>query len=136
MSFVRKRKLYPLDFTGTGLEGLTMVMKGMTVRESLQLSRLRDLGDASTAEQEKELLDLFAFVAEKIHEWDMVEEGGTPIEPTAEALLELDAGDAFAAIEAWQKAVEGVSAPLDQRSNGGNGSGTSDQSLPPLPMPS
>jgi hypothetical protein len=136
MSYVRKRKLYPLDFTGTGLEGLTMVMRGMTVQESLQLSHLRDLGSASTEKLEEELLKLFAFVAGKIESWDMVEEDGRPIEPSAEALLELDAGDAFAAIEAWQKAVEGVSAPLEQRSNGGNRSVMSDQSLPPLPMPS
>jgi hypothetical protein len=134
MAYVRKHKLYKLDFTGTTLEGLTMVMKGMTIGEALQLQHLRDLADKDLDTQLEGLTELMTFVAERIVEWDMVEEDGTPVPATREQLMSLDMGDTMLAVERWQAAVEDVPAPLEQPSNGGSTSGTSATSLPPLPM--
>lgn len=137
MAFQRKRKVYELDFTGTGLEGLTMKMRGMVMAEAFQLSSLRDMAEIKDLDQQMSAIrTLFEFVAERIISWDMIDENGESIEPTADALMSLDTADAFATLDAWQKAVEGVSAPLDNRSSGGGTSGTSETDLPPLPMPS
>lgn len=120
MAFQRKRKLYKIDFTGTDLEGLKMVMLGMTVEESLQLGKLRSLAKATDEEQKNGLLELFDFVAGKVHEWDMVDDAGQPVTPTGKEFLTWDVADAFAVLDKWSERVEGVGAPLEQKSSGGS----------------
>ncbi len=124
MGFVRKRKLYAIDLTGTSLEGLDLVMCGLTVRESLTLSGLQDMAEAPAGEQAEKLRELFEFVAGKIARWNLEAENpdGTrePVAPSADELMSWDTGEAFAIIAAWQKAVEGVSDPLERRSSAGS----------------
>jgi hypothetical protein len=137
MAFVRKRKLYQMDFTGTGLEGLEVTMLGMSVEESLKLATLDELKDMKGAPTERELTmlrELFEFVASKVHSWNMVEEDGTSIPPSAREFMAMDAGDAFLMLDKWQDAVMAVPDPLERKSSDGNTSEALD--LPPLPVPS
>jgi len=132
MGFVRKRKLYQLDFTGTGLEGLTVNIRGMSVEEALQLSGLERLSRSEggpTEEDEAEIRRVFDFVASKIESWDLVTEEGEPVPVSGAEMMSWDAGDAFAAISAWQSAVMEPPAPLERRSSGG-----STWQGPPIPM--
>lgn len=129
MGFQRKRKLYDLDFTETALEGLTMVMRGLSVSEYLELSALADLAKASTEKQVEEVRALFVRVANKIERWDLEDEDGRPIPPSVDELMSWDFDDAMATVDAWMAKVQGVSDPLEQKSNGGN-----KWVGPPIPM--
>lgn len=129
MGFQRKRKLYPLDFAGTDLEGLTMIMLGLSVEEYLDLTSLQDTVKASTSEQVQKMRELFDKVAGKIHEWDLVDEAGNEIEPSGAELLSWDFGDAMAAVDAWMTAVGDVADPLERKSSDGN-----KWVGPPIPM--
>lgn len=119
MGYKKRRRLYPLDFGGTLLEGLNMTMRGLTIQESLDLSTLQELAQAPEDVQRAKLAELFEFVAERIEEWDLEDDDGNRIEPSAQELMSWDAGDAFGLITAWQNAVQAVAAPLDQPSNDG-----------------
>lgn len=129
MGFQRKRKLYDLDFEGTALEGLSMVMRGLSVSEYLELSALADLAKASTEKQVEEVRALFVRVANKIERWDLEDEDGKPIPPSTDELMSWDFDDAMATVDAWMAKVQGVPDPLEQKSNGGN-----KWVGPPIPM--
>lgn len=129
MSFVRKRKIYDLDLTGTDLEGLTLQMYGMTIEESMTLSALREVENLPTDQQIAKLPELFQFVAGKIHMWDLETADGTPVKPSAEELMSWDVSDAYAVIGRWQEKVESVPAPLERRSSGGTR-----LEVPPIPQ--
>ncbi len=127
MGFVRKRKLYQLDFTGTSLEGLAVSIRGMSVAEALSLA---DLGEMQAGDVEAEKVrEVFEFVVSKIESWNLTDEQGFPVPPSAEEIMSWDAGEAFAAIAAWQASVMDAPAPLERRSNGGSKWGG-----PPIPM--
>jgi len=131
MGFKRKRKLYLLDFEGTTLEGLEMVMHGMTVDEALKLSELQDLdrSDSPVHEKQEVIRELFAFVASKVDRWNLEDDNGIPIKPSSDEFMSWDAGEAFNAIKVWQEAVQGVDAPLERPSSGGK-----KWVGPPIPM--
>ena len=129
MGYRRKRKLYDLDLTGTSLEGLTLIMKGLTVEESLNLALLQDMVKEPTKDQIKKTRDLFAMVAEKIERWDLEDDDGQPIPPSPVELLGWDFSDAMLVIDRWQEKVQEVPGPLEPKSNDG-----SKWVGPPIPM--
>ncbi len=120
MGFERKRKLYRLDFTGTDLDGLEVDVRGLSMEEYLRLSGLAKLADVKvpTPEELEELRSLFELFASKIDRWNL-EEDGQPVRVCADAVMGWEAGEVLAAVEAWQKAVTDVPAPLEQPSPAG-----------------
>jgi hypothetical protein len=115
MGFQLKRKTYLLDFKGTDLAGLEIRMQGMTTAEFIHLEELQEEGAKDSA---KGLL-LFQFLATKIVNWNLEDEDGEPIPVSGEALLQLEPGDIFMAMERYKEAVSGVPDPLEQTSPAG-----------------
>lgn len=123
MGFEKKHRIYDLDFTGTGLEGLTLKARGMTMREALDVGAtfdvLNEIKEKVTEEQKVRIHEALDFFASRIVEWDL-EEDGVPVPVSGGALLDLDLTDTMLALAAWQDAVTDVPAPLEQRSNAGS----------------
>ncbi|MFC4609720.1 hypothetical protein ACFO9E_18145 [Streptomyces maoxianensis] len=115
MGYVPKRKRYHLDFTGTDLDGLEVTLHGLSIGEFLEIQKLRGLenGDADDSDS------LVKQFADHLVAWNVTTEDGTPVEPTLAAVAGQDIDFVLTIINAWIRALTGVSVPLENGSTSG-----------------
>lgn len=100
------RKTYKLAFQpDTPLDGLTVVVRGVTLGRALELQREAVERAKGGAEGEQAVERLVKILAEHLVEWDAENEDGVPIPPTLDGLLSQDADFAMTIVDAWQSAV-------------------------------
>ncbi len=130
MSYQRKRKTYVLDFEGTDLDGLTVRARSAPIEHALLMEELADFTDAKTGKQRAaQVRELICHFAEVLVEWDLVDDDGAPVPPTAAGLAVLDEDELALLITAYQTAGTGVAAPLGEGSPDGSPS-----AVPSIPM--
>lgn len=115
MGFELKRKIYRLDFAGTGLDGLEIDMYGMSTKELMDLEELQEEGERSP-EAGRKAMDFFT---SKIKNWNRTEDD-LPVPVTTDRLLELEPGDLMLAMEKYKEKISGVPGPLDSGSTSGS----------------
>lgn len=119
MGYKRNRKIFKLRFEDPDMEGLIVRCRSTSVRQFLDIQAMADKvkakGDEGSDEltQIKMLLSLFAGV---ILDWNMEEDDGTPIEPTADTLLDEDFDFVMTMVTAWTEAMAGVAKDLGKES--------------------
>jgi hypothetical protein len=128
------RRRYKLSFQpGTDLEGLTVVLRGLSLGEVISLRAEGARSVEGDGEAEPEIVRMAKLIADQLVEWDAEDEDGTPIPATLDGLLSQDKTVTLDIFEAWQEAVTGVPAPLEQPSSDGQ---TSLEASIPMEIPS
>lgn len=112
MGYKRNPKVYRLKFADGDYEGLEVAVRSISMG---QLIKFRTGGD-DEKDATEEMVEL---LAERIVEWNLEDETGTPIPPTLDAMKAEDSDFIMAIINQWTDAVAGVKAPLDETSNSG-----------------
>jgi hypothetical protein len=114
MGYRRNAPTIELTFEDPQYEGLQMRMKSMSFGKALETMRMAEMvkGDG-------EVTALAGVFADHIVSWNLEDDRGVPIEPTTQALLELDIGFVMDTLTAWLEGLLQVSAPLAARSTGG-----------------
>lgn len=113
MGFKKPVKIYVLSFDEEEYEGLEIKVRGMSMKEMLDISRLEGKEDRES------IVLMMRLFAEKIVSWNMEEEDGTPVPHTAATLMDLDPEFVGACIGSYMGAVKGVSDPLEKPSDSG-----------------
>lgn len=113
MGFKKPVKVYVLSFDEDEYKGLEVKIRGMSMKEMLDISRLEGKEDRESIEL---MMSLFT---EKIISWNMEEDDGTPVPHTTATLMDLDPDFVGACIGTYMDAVKGVSAPLEKPSDSG-----------------
>src|SRR5215471_17532234 len=120
MGFTRKpyHLTWPEDHD---LHGLEVTTKGLSIERLFKMTRLaQGLGANNTPDTQAETATkLFTEFAKCLISWNLEEEDGTPIPPTAESVCDQDMGFMIGLVFAWMDAVAGVDNPLPQNSNSG-----------------
>jgi hypothetical protein len=116
MGFVLSPKTYTLNFEGQGYDGLQVIMRGLPLRNYLEVQRLQGSEDAESTEK------LMRVFVESVVSWNLEQittDGVSPVPVTYEGLSELDLDFVLVIIGNWMTAVAGVPAPLDENSDAG-----------------
>lgn len=107
--FVRQRKVLRLVFEDE-YDGLVVRMRSLSIGELLDFDRLQS-GDGDISE----VLGLLDLAASKIISWNLVNEDGTPVPTTTEALRAEDPDFIMLLIRTWMRqAVHGVRGTQDR----------------------
>lgn len=117
MGYVPKRKIYRLQFEDAEMDGLEVRMRGLSTGQYLDLVGLKQ-----EAEGGGEAGELFGFMAERMVDWNVTEEDGTPVPADLEGIRAQDMAFSMAIVNAWTTAMAGVPAPLEQPSTSGESS--------------
>lgn len=109
----REPRLFKLTFADEPYDGLSVTLRGLTIREYTAMGSRQS---STEAEAVQALLDT---IGPNIVDWNREDENGQPLPPTLDnlrdeepALLQLIASE-------WTQAMAGVSGPLEPSSNGG-----------------
>lgn len=119
------RKTFKLSFQpDTPLDGLTTVVRGLSLGKALELQKNAADKDKGGAEGKQAIERMVELLAEHLVEWDAEDEDGVPIPPTVEGLLSQDVDFVMSIIDAWQSAVTAATSvpesdPLPGTSTGG-----------------
>jgi hypothetical protein len=129
VAYTRKPKVFRVSFEEPHpLAGLTLQTKGLSVKEfaafGLRLGEVAMVERAGTdADQLSELRNLIgaidevkAMFADKLIEWDMLEEDGSPVPATLEGVLSLDDDEFFGVVNEWLTAIGGVDDQMGKES--------------------
>lgn len=137
--FRPKRTTYRIRFDEDHeLHGLVLSVRSVPLGKFLDLAELADVADRFKAGQAglqdvKALVPLFETFASCVVEWNLLDDNDQPVEPSAQALLDLDPGTAMALFERWTEAMAAVPAPLSSKSSGG--SPYPEERIPMGPLP-
>lgn len=100
------RKTYKLSFQpDTPLDGLTVVVRGVSLGKALELQREAARRAKGGGEEDAAIERMARLLAEHLIEWDAEDEDGVPIPPTLDGLLSQDAEFVSMIGDAWQNAV-------------------------------
>lgn len=111
--FVPQATTYTLNFQGTEMDGLIVVMKQPSIGEIMGVKRAQTDGDNA----DDRALDTFV---RNLVSWNLAREDGSDVPATKDGLLEQSVGFMNAVISAWGNAVSGVPAPLEMPSTSGS----------------
>lgn len=115
-----KRKTYKLSFQpDTPLDGLTVVVRGLSLGRALELRRDTEQYAKGGEESEDATERLAKLLADHLVEWNAEDEDGVPIPATLDGLMSQDTELTFLIVNAWQDAVSAVASPLPQTSTDG-----------------
>jgi hypothetical protein len=117
--FVPQETTYTLNFEGTDMDGLVVVMKQPSIGEIMAVKR------ANTDGQDADERAIDTFVRNLVS-WNLARQDGSAVPPTKDGLLAQSISFMMAVITAWTNAVAGVAAPLELPSTSG---GTSQEEL-------
>lgn len=130
-----KNKRYRLLFgDDTGHPGLEVTMRGMSAKEYLRIMRhmvglnITEMTNESVAAAET----VIGLMADYVTEWNLEDDDGKPVPPTAESLLDQDLDLVLAVLTQWTTAIGGVAPPLPSSSNGGGS--YPEASIPMVPL--
>lgn len=124
MGYQRARKVFRLTFEDEpGLEVLAYSASLGTITGLLDL--VKGLGGDKADRREGLAMlgrvdELFSTFAASLKEWNLEDEDGKPIPATVDGLKTQDLDFTLELILAWMEAVVSVSAPLKQKSSGGD----------------
>lgn len=125
--FTPPRTQYRLDFTGTELEGLEVVMRGGKLAQAFETIHLVGVSEASvTAADAKLALAQYEEFADHLIEWNITDEKGRKVPATLDGLKTQEIRHVNMIAAAWQRAQVDVPGPLP--------SGSSPTSTPDLLM--
>ena len=110
MGYRPKKKVYVLEFEDEEYEGLEVRIRGLNTGQVL------DLDTARTDGSDEAIAAMLQLMADQLVEWNVEDDDGQPVPPTFEGVRSMEMGFNWAVINAWQEAVAGVSAPLDEPS--------------------
>lgn len=123
MGYVPKKTYRDVDLTGTDLEGedLHVRLKQMNVDGLRSFARLAAEFEAKRAADDDTFLDVVAEgLADVIHEWDVEDEHGNPVKPTAENIASYDYFEfVIPLFEAVAATVDGTGGELGKGSPNG-----------------
>lgn len=119
--FKPQRKTYKLDFSGTDLDGLEVIVGSVPIGTLLELQETYEkLGSQNgTAESGKVLRELFAIFTRALKSWNLLDEDDQPVPVSLDGALSQDADLVLAVIKAWGAAMGSVPAPLAGGSRSG-----------------
>lgn len=101
------QRVYNLDFSDTELDGLTVKARGCSINERLQLQKQGD----------EQVVALFA---ERLLEWNLLDEFGQSVPIDREYWGTQDADLIMTIATTWLREVSSVRRPLGRRSNNGH----------------
>jgi len=129
--YVRKRRVYRLQFEDEELDGLVVKVRSASVGRLLEFMRfLAGLsGDDLTADDVEKFAGLFESFADVLQEWNVEDEDGRPVPATLEGVRSQDGDFVMDIMRVWFQAVTQPPAPLPATSSAGAPS-----AAPPLPM--
>lgn len=147
--FKRKNTLYRLQFEDPDLEGLEVLMKGLSFDriESLiglmgGLEDLQGAGDEIKPEQISVLKRFFQIVARGLHSWNLDDDDDQPVPATYEGVAAQELTFLMEIAAGWLQAVTQAPPPLPGASPNGATTpaaslslASSSQSLPSSPAP-
>ncbi len=141
MGYKPPRTLYKLDFSQTEHAGLEVTTRSVSVDTMLTIAAGADELDETTPDLAK-VRDVFGRFARVLVSWNVEDDDGRPVPPTADGLLAHDFGFVMAVITAWLTAMTQAPPPLPGGSPSGATSGeasldlaSASRSLPSLPAP-
>lgn len=117
MGYVPKHKIYKLHFEDAEMDGLVVRVHGLSTGQYIDL-----MGMKEEAEGGGESSGLFQFLADRLIEWNIETEDGTPVPANLDGIREQDMPFTMAIINAWTTAMADVPAPLEQPSTSGESS--------------
>ncbi|UJV42092.1 hypothetical protein [Streptomyces sp. AMCC400023] len=114
MGYQPKKKIYTLEFEEPEFEGLEVRIGGLNTGQVMDIDAARaDGGDAA-------IVTMLKLLGDRLIEWNVDHpDTSEPVPPTFEGVCSLDMDFNWAIINAWQSAVAGVKAPLDEPSTDG-----------------
>lgn len=130
MAYRAKSKVRQIVFTDDHeFAGLHMTVRGVSIGKFLRLLSMAEIKSKVPTEEElQRLRDFYGYFADALVDWDMEDEDGNPVPPTAEGVSSLDFELVTKLVMEYADAIAGVSAPLGESSTSG---GTfQEQSLP------
>jgi hypothetical protein len=113
MGYRPKRKIYTLEFEDPDLDGLIVKVRGLNTGQILDIDTAREDGG------DEAIRGLLELLATQIVEWNVEDEEGQPVPATLDGIRAQELAFNMAIIDAWQNAVTGVPAPLEQPSTDG-----------------
>lgn len=116
MGYRPKRKVFTLEFEGEEYKGLEVKIRGLNTGQMIDLDTARADGT------DEAVLAILQLMADRLVEWNVEDDGGQPVPTTFDGVRSLDLDFNWAIIDAWQNAVAGVAAPLDEPSTSTDGS--------------
>lgn len=115
-----KRKTYVLRWPeGHVHHGLVVKLRGLSIKDLRTVQSMRGIKDESDLDSDM-FREVLAVLSRRIVEWNLTDEDGEVLPHDVETLADEDFGMISDVLNAWTKAVTGVPAPLDARSNSGN----------------
>lgn len=119
------KSIFKLVFEDEQFEGLEVRVRSLSLSEFFRLQQLQ--GDAGgDIEAARGIIER---LADAIVTWNLEDEDGEAVKPTADNLQELEIGFVMAIISAWMEAI----ATVPNRSPGGSNAGETSQELS-IPM--
>lgn len=110
MGYRPKQKIYTLEFEDEEYEGLEVRIRGLNTGQVMDIEAARaDGGDTA-------IVAMLQLMADRLINWNVEDEDGNPVPTTFDGVRSLDVDFNWAIIDAWQNAVAGVRAPLDEPS--------------------
>jgi hypothetical protein len=125
-----KPKTYVLKFEDDEYDGLVVKARSVKLGGFLEVAGLVKLDPQNIQPEDVDkFAKLFDAFGKALVEWNLDDDDGEPVPPTAEGLHSQDTDFVMPIIKAWFVAIAGVGSPLGQRSSSG------DQSqVPSIPM--
>lgn len=112
MGFRPEPTHYRLFFEDQKYAGFEVTIARMTVGEALAFDETRATAATTSAELTGKMRQIAEQIAGHLVEWNLEDEHGAPVAPTADALLGLEEPLFDAVIDAYIQALKGVPAPL------------------------
>lgn len=115
MGYQRKRKVYKLDFSDTGYDGLEVQVTGLTTGEYLDFVLL---SSGATKEEggNQETQQMLRMLSEHIVSWNLEDENGEPVPSTFEGLKSNDLDMNMFVVNAWIAAMSSVPEATEKKS--------------------
>ncbi|KUF18467.1 hypothetical protein [Streptomyces silvensis] len=108
MGYRPKQKIYTLEFEGEEYDGLEVRIRGLNTGQMLDLDTARADGS------DEAIIAMLQLMADRLVEWNVEDDEGQAVPVTFDGVRSLDLDFNWAIIDAWQNAVAGVAAPLDE----------------------
>lgn len=115
MGYRRQPTVYKLIFQE--YEGLEVTARSVSVEELLKITGLAS--QMTTKPDDKQVSELFGWFGKRLVSWNLEDEDGKPVPATLNGLLAQEMGFVLKIIQAWVRAITGVSPPLQNGSSGG-----------------
>lgn len=130
MGYRRQPTVYRLVFKE--YEGLEVTARSVSVEELLKITGVAS--QMTSRPDDKQVGELFGFFASRLVSWNLEDEDGKPVPATLKGLMGEELGFMLNIIQAWVRAITGVSPPLPPGSSAGAGATKGPDTGPRDPM--